>query len=55
MRQIARERGHTWRTVKKAIEQAGPVKYTLSEARSAPVLGPYMERIDELLEAIRFG
>jgi transposase len=49
MRQIGRERGHTWRTVKKALENAGPVKYSLSEARPAPVLGPYMERIEELL------
>lgn len=49
MRQIARERGHTWRTVKSAIENAGPVTYTLSKTRPAPVLGPYKERIEELL------
>jgi transposase len=49
MRAIARERGHSWRTVKKAIEHAGPVTYTLSEPRPAPKLGPYMERIEEML------
>jgi hypothetical protein len=49
MREIVRESGHSWRTVKKAIESAGPVSYTLSEPRPAPKLGPYMERIEEML------
>jgi len=50
MRQIARELGHSRDTVKKAIEAAEPATYTLRRPRPAPTLGPYMARIDELLE-----
>jgi len=50
IRQIARELGHSRDTVKKAIESAEPVTYMLRKPRPAPVLGPYMARIDELLE-----
>ena len=50
IRQIARETGHARETVKKAIESAGPVNYTLQNPRPAPVLGPYKERIEEMLE-----
>lgn len=49
MRQIARELRHSRDTVKKAIESAEPATYTLTKPRPAPVLGPYMARIDELL------
>jgi len=49
MRQIARELGHGRDTVKKAIESAERVTYTLKEPRRSPVLGPYRARIDELL------
>ena len=49
-RQIARELGHSRKTVRKAIESAEPGKYTLRKERSAPVLGAYKARIDELLE-----
>ena len=50
IRQIARELHHSRDRVKKAIESAEPVTYTLKKRRPAPVLGPYMARIDELLE-----
>ena len=49
-RQIARELGHSRKTVRKAIESAEPGSYTLRKPRPAPVLGPYKARIDELLE-----
>jgi transposase len=49
-RQIARELGHSRKTVRKAIESAEPGSYTLRKPRPAPVLGPYRARIDELLE-----
>ena len=49
MRQIVKETGHAWRTVKRAIKSEGPGKYRLSQPRAAPVLGPYKERIQELL------
>jgi transposase len=48
-RQIARELGHSRKTVRKAIESAEPAAYTLRKPRPAPVLGPYKARIDELL------
>ena len=49
MRQIAKEQRHSRTTVKKAIESAEEESYTLQRPREAPVLGPYMARIDELL------
>lgn len=49
-RQIARETGHSRKTVKKAIESAEAEEYTLRKARPAPVLGPHKARIGELLE-----
>jgi len=49
IRAIAREFGHSRRTVKKAIESAEEGQYTLKKERAAPVLGEYKERIEELL------
>jgi transposase len=49
-REIARELGHSRKTVRKAIESAEPEGYRLRRPRPAPVLGPYKVRIDELLE-----
>lgn len=51
LRQIARELRVARKTVRKAIESAEPEGYRLSEPRAAPILGPYKERIDELLAA----
>jgi len=50
IRQIARELHHSRATVKKAIESTEHATYTLKKPRPAPVLGPYMARIDELME-----
>ncbi len=49
IRAIARELGHSRRTVEKAIESAETGEYTLQQPRAAPVLGCWMSRIDELL------
>jgi transposase len=49
MRQIEREYQHSWRTIKKALASPQASQYTLKEPRQAPVLGPYKERIKELL------
>ena len=38
MRRMEREYGHSWRTIKKALASAEGSKYTLKEARKAPVL-----------------
>ena len=49
IRQIAREVNRSRFAVRKAIASAEMEPYTLKEPRSAPVLGPYKERINELL------
>jgi len=49
LRQIARELHVARKTVCKAIASAEGESYTLRVGRSAPVLGPYKARIDELL------
>lgn len=49
MRQIGRETGHGYWTIRKVLEQAEPQGYQLSEARESPVLGPYHEQIEKLL------
>jgi transposase len=50
IREISREFGHCRRTVRKALKDPGPWKYRLQAERRQPVLGPYQERIDSLLE-----
>lgn len=49
LRQIARELHVARKTVLKAIESAEAEAYTFSQPRPAPILGPYKQRIDELL------
>jgi transposase len=49
IREIAKELGHSRKTVRKAIESPEPEQYTLGEKRDAPVLGPYKAHIDQLL------
>ena len=50
IREIARELGHSRKTVRKALESAEPDQYTLQEQRRAPILGSYKELIDQLLD-----
>ncbi|MEW5985074.1 MAG: IS21 family transposase [Chloroflexota bacterium] len=49
IRQIKRELGVSRPVIRKAIVSAGPAKYTLSEPREAPKLGPYKAQIDGML------
>lgn len=49
MRQIERELGHSYWTIRKALGQSVPAPYRLQAEKPAPVLGPYKGRIDELL------
>ena len=49
IRQIAREMGHSRKSIRKAIASPEPPQYTLAAPRPAPVLGPFKSRIDELL------
>jgi transposase len=49
MRAIAREYGHSYWTVRKALDAPEPKPYQLSKGRAAPKLGPYREQIEALL------
>jgi transposase len=50
IRAINRILGYDRETIRKAIVQAAPVPYTLEKPREAPVIGPYKQRIAELLK-----
>ena len=50
IRAIKRSLGYDRETFHKAIVSPTPQPYQLSEPRPAPVLGPYRERINELLD-----
>lgn len=49
IRQIGREYGHGYWTVRKALERSEPKPYQRGQAKEAPVLGAYRERIEALL------
>jgi transposase len=49
-RQIARERHHSRKTVKKAIMDAGVPQYHLTRSKPCPVTGPYKEIIEGWLK-----
>jgi len=51
IRRIAREGHWDRRTIRKALRDAGPPRYTLREPRARPVLAPYVGQIDAWLEA----
>lgn len=49
IREIARETSHARRTIKRMVELNEPPKYKRRGPKRAPILGPYRERIKELL------
>jgi transposase len=49
MRQIQRELGHGYWTIRKAVDSAEHQPYTLNKPKAAPKLGPFKESIEELL------
>jgi len=49
IRQIAKEMHHSRDTVAKAIRSGEAAEYTSKKPRAAPVLGPYMAQIEELV------
>mgnify|MGYP000181160581 CR=1 FL=1 len=53
-REIAREFGYSRNTIKKAIEQNEAFEYRRQQPTPAPVLGPYKERLKELVKANGF-
>jgi transposase len=50
IREISRELHHGRAVIRKAIAQAEPEKYTLTQPREAPVLDPFKARIQKLLD-----
>ena len=48
-RQIAREQGHSRKTIDKAVTNKPPQPYQLTKSKPAPVFGPFRARADELL------
>jgi len=48
-RQIAREQGHSRKTIDKAVENLPPQPYRLTKQKAAPVFGPFQARADALL------
>lgn len=49
IRAIHRRMGYDRETIRKAIVNPGPSAYQLKKPRDAPVIGPYQQRITELL------
>jgi transposase len=50
VRQIAKELGHSRKTIKKAIADAAAPQYRLAAGRPSLVMGPYLETIKTWLE-----
>ena len=50
IRGIRRVYGYSREFIRKAIANPAPQPYQLKEPRKAPVLGPYKQRIAELME-----
>ena len=50
IRQIAREGHRDRRTIRKALRDAGPPRYTLREPRARPVLAPFVALMDTWLQ-----
>lgn len=49
-RAVLRETGLHWQTLEKILAHGGPPGYQLSEPRQRPKIGPYLDRIREILE-----
>ena len=49
LRQIAAETGHAWRTIRRMIDSAEPVRYRQQTQRQARKLGPYQQQIEAYL------
>ena len=49
IRQIARETGHSRKTIRQALADASPPIYQLKEPRPSPKIGPFAEQIDQWL------
>jgi transposase len=50
-REILRETGMHWTTLEKILAHSAPPGYRLQKARLKPKIGPYLDRITQILEA----
>ena len=50
-RKILRETGMHWRTLEKILQYSEPPGYTLKRERPKPKIGPFMDRIADILES----
>ena len=49
-REVLRDEGIHWETLKKVLTHSEPPGYRLQEARPKPKIGPYRERIAQIIE-----
>jgi hypothetical protein len=49
-REVLRREGIHWETLKKVLTHSEPPGYRLAAARSKPKIGPYLERIAQIIE-----
>ena len=49
-REVLREEGIPWETLKKILKYSEPPGYRLREPRPKPKIGPYLERIAQIIE-----
>ena len=49
-REVLRDEGIHWETLKKILKYSEPPGYQLQEARPKPKIGPYLERIAQIIE-----
>ena len=49
-REILRREGIHWETLRKILEHSEPPGYRLKEPRPKPKIGPYLERIAQIIE-----
>ncbi|MDP6523805.1 MAG: IS21 family transposase, partial [Kiritimatiellia bacterium] len=49
-RAVLRETGLHWQTLEKILENSTPPGYRLSKARPEPKIGPFRERIEQIIE-----
>jgi transposase len=49
-REVLRDEGIGWETLKKILAHAEPPGYRLKEPRPKPKIGPYLERIAQIIE-----
>ncbi len=54
-RQILRETGMHWTTLEKILQHSSPPGYQRSQSPGKPKIGPYLERIRQILEDDRYA